>query len=75
VGGCDLETAEAFCALDRPARESVLDVLSELVNKSLVLAESLQDDQGRYRLLETIRHYVHDKLRATREWSAACTDI
>jgi predicted ATPase/DNA-binding CsgD family transcriptional regulator len=71
VGGCRLETAEAFFAQDDPANKSLLDVLSELVNKSLVVAETLQTQKGSYRLLETIRYYVHDQLRACGEWAAA----
>ncbi len=56
AGGWTLEAAEAVGeGLD------VLDLLGQLVNKSLVLA----DEQGagvRYRLLETIRQYARDKL-------------
>ena len=42
--------------------ENVLDVLSQLVNKSLVVVEQTQGTEARYRLLETIRQYARDKL-------------
>ena len=37
------------------APESVLDVLSGLIDKSLVVYEEQPDGTGRYRLLETVR--------------------
>jgi tetratricopeptide (TPR) repeat protein len=43
-------------------------VLSHLVDKSLVAVR--QDGQTRYRLLETIRHYAHEKLRQEGEIEA-----
>ena len=39
---------------------AVLDVIGRLVDKSLVL---LDDTDGRYRLLETIRQFALDRLR------------
>jgi predicted ATPase len=46
----------------------VLDLLAQLVNKSLVVAEE-PDEQGevRYHYLETIRQYARDKLLASGE--------
>jgi len=40
----------------------VLDLLTQLVNKSLVIVEREQGEETRYRLLETIRQYVREKL-------------
>jgi predicted ATPase/class 3 adenylate cyclase len=40
----------------------ILDVLTALVNKSLVQAEAESGPEARYRLLETIRQYARDKL-------------
>ena len=55
AGGWSFETAEAICNdLD------VLDLLTQLVNKSLVVVE--EGKETRYRLLETIRQYTRDKL-------------
>ena len=56
AGGWSFEAAEAICPdLD------VLNLLTQLVNKSLVLVDE-QSDDSRYRLLETIRQYARDKL-------------
>ena len=56
AGGWTLEAAEAMGeGID------VLDVLAQLVNKSLVLVDE-QGDEARYRLLETIRQYAREKL-------------
>jgi predicted ATPase len=43
------------------ARADVLDLLTRLLEKSLVVAEDL-DGEARYRMLETIRQYARDKL-------------
>lgn len=56
VGGWNFEAAEQVCAgLD------VLNLLDQLVNKSLVLVDT-QQDEARYRFLETIRQYGRDRL-------------
>jgi len=62
AGGWALEAAEMVCGDDDtlPAVD-VLDVLTRLVDKSLVVAEE-QSGETRYRLLETIRQYAQDKL-------------
>ena len=69
AGGWTLEAAEAICAdaaLERPA---VLAGLTQLVNKSLVLAEREPGQPAHFRLLETIRHYAHAKLDRLGEWA------
>ncbi len=64
VGGWTLEAAEAVCPdLD------VLDLLAQLVNKSLVIADE-QGGQVRYRLLETVRQYARDRLFESGEMTA-----
>jgi predicted ATPase/transcriptional regulator with XRE-family HTH domain len=63
VGGFTLEALEAVALLD--SDQSILDALSRLVDKSLLLVE--QQDQPRYRFLEPIRQYARDKLNETRE--------
>jgi tetratricopeptide (TPR) repeat protein len=54
-----------------PALEpgQVLDLLTRLVDKNLVVYEEDEHGQGRYRLLETVRQYARDRLResGTRE--------
>ena len=61
TGGAALEAAEAVCVCECVKREEVLDVLSHLVEKSLVVMEQSSTDT-RYRLLETIRQYARQKL-------------
>jgi len=61
VGGFDLEAAEAVCGAEPLAPEDVLDLLTSLVEKSLVMAD--EDDNGtRYRQLETIREFAREYL-------------
>jgi predicted ATPase/class 3 adenylate cyclase len=61
AGGWTLAAAETTCA-DEPIDElDVLDLLSELVNASLVIAEERNGVQ-RYRLLETVRQYSLEQL-------------
>ena len=40
----------------------VLDLLTSLVDKSLVVYEEDEQGVGRYRLLETVRQYAHERL-------------
>ncbi|MBI3912103.1 MAG: tetratricopeptide repeat protein, partial [Armatimonadetes bacterium] len=85
AGGWTLEAAEDVCAGEQgsagagehtPAPllpispASILDLLTSLVNKSLVLSERKQGQETRYRLLETIRQYALAKLAASRESDA-----
>jgi len=62
-----LEAAEAVVA--DPARSSptVLDLLSQLVTKSLVIAESTPDGHVRYRQLELVRQYANERLSESGE--------
>ena len=70
AGGWTLEAAEAVCAdhvgsewdeSENIAASEVLDLLAGLVDHSLVLVEP-GTVEARYRLLETIRQYGHEKL-------------
>ncbi len=61
AGSFTLDAAEAVCADDGGDAYRVLDLLSSLVDRSLIL----MDDEGaeaRYRLLETIRQYASQRL-------------
>jgi predicted ATPase/transcriptional regulator with XRE-family HTH domain len=64
AGGWTLDALEAI-AQEQPAHVSALahpvDMLLQLVNKSMVVAET-RGDGTRYRLLETIRQYAAEKL-------------
>src|SRR5206468_4040492 len=46
--------------------EDVLDLLTRLVDQSLVVYEE-QEGKARYRLLETVRQYYGERLLASRE--------
>ena len=61
VGGWTLEAAERVCASGDLEGATILDTLTRLVDKSLVLAEE-QDGRERYRMLETMRQYAREKL-------------
>ncbi|HWT50378.1 MAG TPA: LuxR C-terminal-related transcriptional regulator [Mycobacterium sp.] len=61
LGGFDLQAAQAFVGSGAVERYQVLDQLSLLVDKSLVVAENTSG-RTRYRLLETVRQYALEKL-------------
>lgn len=62
AGSFTLEAAEAVCVGDGIASAQVLDLLSGLVNRSLVQVVHDPGALTRYRLLETIRDYARRKL-------------
>ena len=61
VGGFDLAAAEAVCGAAPLAGDDVLDLVTSLVEKSLVMVERL-DDGSRYGMLETIREFARGHL-------------
>ena len=61
LGGFDLDAAQAVAGTTDVERYQVLDQLTLLVDKSLVVAEHASD-RTRYRLLETVRQYSLEKL-------------
>lgn len=74
ASGFTLDAVEAICS-DRArglspllgiSDSEVLDLLTNLVGKSLVLVED-RDQEMRYRLLETVRQYARDKLLEVNE--------
>jgi predicted ATPase/DNA-binding CsgD family transcriptional regulator len=62
AGGWTLEASEAVGSGENVARGEVLDLLSGLVEKSLVIARGTDEVDVRYRLLEPIRQYALEKL-------------
>src|SRR5207244_4307870 len=66
VGGWALEAAEAVCTEREIEEWEVVDLLTSLVDKSLVVYEE-QGRSARYRLLETIRQYAVEKLQEAGE--------
>jgi predicted ATPase/class 3 adenylate cyclase/DNA-binding CsgD family transcriptional regulator len=69
MGGFDLAAAEAVAGGGDVERFQVLDLLTLLVDKSLVVAESASGPT-RYRLLETVRQYALEKLGESGEADA-----
>ena len=61
AGGFDLEAAEAVCGADPVAPEDVLDLVTSLVEKSLVMVDQ-EIDGSRYGLLETIKEFAREHL-------------
>ena len=67
VGGFTLEAAASVCAADTGLDEwEVLEILSTLVDKSLVSTE-IAESQQRYRLLESMREYARTRLSESGE--------
>jgi predicted ATPase/DNA-binding XRE family transcriptional regulator len=69
-GGWSLEAAEAVGAGDGVDPGAVLDLLGQLVAKSLVVADPGPEGTVRYRLLETVRAYGREKLHEAGEEAA-----
>jgi non-specific serine/threonine protein kinase len=67
AGGWTLEAAEQVGAGEHTPSEEVLELLAQLVDKSLVQAEPDTAGQLRYRLLDSVRAYASDRLRADGE--------
>ena len=65
-GGFTLAAAEAVCSDDGHPSTEVVEVLGALVDRSLVLVQPVGGD-ARYDLLESLRTFGHERLRATPE--------
>jgi predicted ATPase/class 3 adenylate cyclase len=61
-GGFTLDAAEAVVAGDPIAADDVLDLVTALIDKSLV---ELDAGGSRYRMLETVRQYAQEKMAAS----------
>ena len=66
AGGWSFEAAEAVCAGGEVGASDILDLLTQLVDKSLVMTET-HGAEARYRLLETVRQYGDEKLQSAGE--------
>ncbi|MCP9211066.1 ATP-binding protein [Streptomyces sp. NEAU-Y11] len=69
AGSLDLEAAEAVCSGDGLVREEILDLVTELVDKSVLLREE-HGAAVRYRMLDTLRAYGRERLAAAGEETA-----
>ncbi len=74
-GGWTLPAAEEVCALDEGDPEieetPIVDLLSALVDKSMVVFDPSSGEEGRYRMLETVRQYAVERLAESGEEDAA----
>jgi len=66
-GGFTLEAVEAVCSDASLPEYTILSALFGLVRKSILLRDNT--DENRYRVLETIREYGLEKLKATEEYA------
>ena len=69
-GGCTLDAAALVCGDEGAASNDAFDVLSSLVDKSLVTADC-EGRETRYRLLETFRQYARERLEERGEAQGA----
>jgi predicted ATPase len=69
AGDFTLEAAQAVfgCGLQGEGGEDALDLLSSLVDKSLVVVAAERAGESRYRLLETMRQYGRERLSESGE--------
>ena len=62
AGGRTLEAVEAVCSDDQLQDFEIIDVLTSLVDKSLVTVEKPPGKEPRYTFLESVWHYGREKL-------------
>lgn len=73
-GGWTLEAAEGICAdgdwgpNDQSIQpEAILELLSQLADKSLIIQYEASSPDMRYRMMEPIRQYAHEKIAEQKE--------
>ena len=66
-GGCTLEGAEAVCNTKNDLGHDVFDLMSSLMDKSLIQQRHNGNDEPRFRMLETIREYSLERLQQSGE--------
>jgi non-specific serine/threonine protein kinase len=70
AGGCTLDLVVALC-LERLDDLQIVDLLTHLIDKSLVVAGSDHDGQRRYSMLETVRAFAFQRLIEAQEADTA----
>jgi predicted ATPase/class 3 adenylate cyclase/Tfp pilus assembly protein PilF len=63
AGGWTLDAAERVCSGDGLDEDEVFELLTSLVDKSLVVVGDASVGESRYRLLETVRQYARERLQ------------
>ncbi|MBV8150647.1 MAG: hypothetical protein JOY59_03745 [Candidatus Eremiobacteraeota bacterium] len=66
AGGWTLEAATTVCSADGIQEPDAVGILLSLVSKSLVVAD-IDIESSRYRMLESMRAYAHEKLEESGE--------
>ncbi len=69
AGGCTLAMAASVCGDDGQIEGEIFDLLSSLVDKSLIAAD-ISGDETRYVVLETTRQYARERLAEHGEFEA-----
>ena len=62
-GGFDLEAAEEICSDEKLPKESILDFLSSLVDRSMIYIKKDQEESYRYNRLEILRQFANQILK------------
>jgi len=70
AGGCSLEAATAVCGGGDVEEAEMVDLLTQLVDKSL-LEVDMRSGEARYWLLEIVRQYASDRLEESGEAPSA----
>jgi predicted ATPase/DNA-binding SARP family transcriptional activator len=70
AGGFTLEAAEEVAAGGDVSKSQIIDLLSQLINKSLIVVEARSEEdefETRYGMLETIREYARERFNESGE--------
>ena len=73
-GGFSLEAAEAVCAGEPITERDVIDLLGNLVAKSLVMRTDEVSGAARFHLLETVRQYATERIHESGEFPGVRKD-
>jgi non-specific serine/threonine protein kinase len=72
AGGGDLDDITAVVRVLVPGLSDVFDRCEALIDHNLVIREDARDGAPRLRMLDTIREFALERLRAADEWRLTC---